>query len=65
MKDNKSKYYQPKFDENGNPPKDINGSELWSFEVYKNKELAQKHFPNTKILEYSDGDIENPTFVDN
>lgn len=56
-------YYQPEFKE-GKPPVSVTGNELFSFEVYRDKNRCEKDFPNSKILKYSPGDIENPTFVD-
>ena len=56
-------YYQPEF-EDDKLPISVDGKELYSFEVYLKKENAEKDFPNSKIIEYSGGDIENPTFVD-
>jgi len=59
----KNIYYQPEF-KNGLPPKTHDGIELYSFEVYRSKEKAQKDFPNHEILTYTGDDIEEPTFVD-
>lgn len=53
-------YYQPeitvKFG-NDNP-------DFYSFFVFRSKKLAEKVFPDSKILKYTGDDIENPTFVD-
>ena len=57
------KYYQPEF-VNGFPPRSIGGVELFSFEVYRDKEKCQKDFPDSVIIEYSGDDIEEPTYVD-
>ena len=59
----KTIYYQPEF-VNGESPKSHDGVELHSFEVYHSKENAQKDFPKSKIIEYCDDDIEEPTYVD-
>ena len=58
----KENYYQPTF-ENG-PPVNINGTELYSFEVYSSLENAQRDFPDLEINEYSGDDIGDPTYVD-
>lgn len=62
IEDPKQKYYQPRFnfDETLITPE---GIELWSYYVYSSKELAQNDFPDREILEYSNGDIEEPYFV--
>ena len=56
-------YYQPDFknDDTLITPK---GVELWSYYVYQSLENAQKDFPNRKILEYKNDDIEHPYFLD-
>lgn len=56
------KLYQPSF--SGGIPQDINGNELFSFEVFKSREVAQRAFPSSIIEEYNEGDIEEPTFMD-
>lgn len=61
--DNSNVYYQPEF-VNGDPPISATGSELFSFEVYKDRKNCQKDFPDSKIIAYSGDEIENPTFVD-
>lgn len=46
-------------------PKDAGtGDSCFSFEVWHHKENAQKDYPNSEIIEYNWGDIENPTFID-
>lgn len=40
------------------------GDSCFSFEVYASKERAQADYPNENILEYEEGDIENPAYVD-
>ena len=51
-------YYQPDL-------KDVEWGELlYSFEVYRSLESAQKAFPGREIITYQDDDIEDPTFVD-
>ena len=51
-------YYQPELND------DEWGDLLYSFEVYRSRETAQRDFPNREIIEYHDDDIEEPTFVD-
>lgn len=40
------------------------GDSCFSFEVYHSKERAQEDYPDSEILEYNLGDIEDPAFVD-
>jgi len=56
-------YYQPEF-KDGTPPISEAGHELYSFEVYRDKDKCQKDFPDSKVITYSGDDIEDPTFVD-
>lgn len=54
-------YYQPELTEeflDENP-------DFHTFSVFRSKKLAEKVFPDSKILIYKDDDIENPTYVDN
>lgn len=59
---NKAKYYQPDFgdDETLVTP---DGTELWSYYVYSSLEKAKEDFPDRKINEYSEGDIEEPYII--
>lgn len=51
-------YYQPEL-------KDVEWGELlYSFEVYRSLDNAQKAFPGKKIIRYQGDDIEDPTYVD-
>lgn len=50
-------YYQPSF-------KDKTPEDLFSFQVFLDKSVAQKAFPDFEILEYSGGDIEDYEIVD-
>lgn len=56
-------HYQPDFesDEALFTPE---GTELWSYYVYRNYDNAKKDFPNRKIIAYQGDDIENPYFID-
>lgn len=51
-------YYQPKLND------DEWGDLLYSFEVYRSLENAQKDFPGKDIIRYQSDDIEDPTYVD-
>ena len=54
------KYYQPELTDkflNEHP-------DFMSFFVFDSLTLAKKVFPNSKIIKYSDDDIEKPTYVD-
>ena len=58
-----NKYFQPEFTEDGA----IKGHEddaIFSFEVWRKKENLLKDYPNCTPIEYINGDIENPNFVD-
>jgi len=53
-------YYQPDFED-----LDKKGIyDLSSWDVFKSKSIAQKAFPDVKILTYHQDDIENVRFVD-
>lgn len=53
-------YYQPELtDEFLNK-----NSDFYSFFVFRNKKLAEKVFPDSKVLTYTGGDIEKPQYVD-
>ena len=56
------KYYQPDLSKEW----DVIGgnSSLHSFQVFRSKEIAQKAFPSSVILEFSGSDIEKPMFSD-
>lgn len=52
-------YYQPDL------PADLWGKlGISSFEVYRSRENCLKDFPDYEPLEYKNGDIENPTYID-
>jgi len=53
------KYYQPKLTE-----REMIQNDFYSFFVYSLRENAERDFPNHEIVEYSNGDIEDPTFID-
>lgn len=58
-----NKYYQPEFDVNGV----IKGHEnetCFSFQVWKSKDNLLKALPNCVPLAFKEGDIEEPTFMD-
>lgn len=51
-------FYQPKLE-------DLEwGVLLFSFQVYASKQKARRDFPRRQILEFKEGEIEEPTFVD-
>lgn len=54
------KYYQPELTERFCE----NNPDFYSFFAFKGKKLAEKVFPNSNIITYNTGDIENPTYVD-
>jgi hypothetical protein len=52
-------YFQPIL-----TPKEWESGELSSFMVYREFKNAKADYPKHTIAAYGDGDIENPTFVD-
>jgi len=42
----------------------VDGNELFSFQVYGDKEICEDDFPHNEIKEFNGTDIEEPTFVD-
>ena len=58
------KYYQPIPIDGISHLITVDGIELFSFEVYADKQICEDDFPHNEIKEYSGNDIENHVFVD-
>lgn len=52
-------YYQPNLTE-----KEFIENDLYSFQIYLQKENAQKDFPNSEIIQYKENDIEDFSVID-
>lgn len=57
-------YYQPEFEKNSDRIKGHPKAEVFSFQVWRKKSNLLKAYPNCVPLKYSEGDIEEPTFMD-